>query len=204
MQRRQDIAVLKLIDGPKQIVPIKKASSKTLRVGRKAVAIGNPFGLDHTMTTGIVSAILIAKLKGLQEFAFMGLFKRMRPLTLEIQGAHFLIPMGGLIGMNTSIVSGTGFSSGLGFAIPSDMISRVVPQLIEHGRVIRPALGVQLVPDEISKGRLNIEEGVVIGHVFSTGPAANAKLTGLSQAADGSIIMGDIILSIDGKETNLR
>ncbi len=199
-EEKKDIAVLKLLKLPKKLFPISVGTSIDLLVGQKAVAIGNPFGLDHTMTKGIISA-LDRKIDGYGGVKIHGMIQTDASINPGNSGGPLLDSQGKLIGMNTMIYSNSGSSSGIGFAVPVDIINSVVPQLIKHGKVIRPGLGIGILPDHV-KLRFGIEKGVVISHIDKDGPAAKAGIQGMGQDRFGRIFLGGIILKIDEKETN--
>jgi S1-C subfamily serine protease len=195
----QDLAVLRISAPRRKLVPIRIGTSRDLKVGQHVYAIGNPFGLDHTLTTGIVSALgrTIEAVSGSTIFDVIQTDAAINPGN---SGGPLLDSGGRLIGVNTAIYSPSGASAGIGFAVPVDTVSRIVPELISHGRVIRPVLGVGL-DDQLSAAvtrRLGIE-GVLIRNVAPGGGAAEAGLRG-TQRGRRSIIPGDIIQKIDGKE----
>jgi len=197
---KKDIAVLKLSKKPAKLSPIKVGSSSNLVVGQKAVAIGNPFGLDHTITAGIVSA-LDRKIKGIGGVDIHGMIQADTSINPGNSGGPLLDSQGRIIGMNTVIYSGSGTSSGVGFAVPVDTIKRIVPQLIKYGKVIRPGLGIGLLPEHI-KARYGLSKGIVISYVDVNGAAAKAGLKAIGQDRWGRIFLGDIILKIGGEEVN--
>jgi S1-C subfamily serine protease len=195
----QDLAVLRISAPRRKLVPIRIGTSRDLKVGQHVYAIGNPFGLDHTLTTGIVSALgrTIEAVSGSTIFDVIQTDAAINPGN---SGGPLLDSGGRLIGVNTAIYSPSGASAGIGFAVPVDTVSRIVPELISHGRVIRPVLGVGL-DDQLSAAvtrRLGVE-GVLIRNVAPGGGAAEAGLRG-TQRGRRSIIPGDIIQKIDGKE----
>jgi S1-C subfamily serine protease len=195
----QDLAVLRISAPRRKLVPIRIGTSRDLRVGQHVYAIGNPFGLDHTLTTGIVSALgrTIEAVSGSTIFDVIQTDAAINPGN---SGGPLLDSAGRLIGVNTAIYSPSGASAGIGFAVPVDTVSRIVPELINHGRVIRPVLGVGL-DDQLSAAvtrRLGID-GVLIRNVAPGGGAAEAGLRG-TQRGRRSIVPGDIIQKIDGKE----
>jgi S1-C subfamily serine protease len=198
--RDQDLAVLR-IDAPREkLVPIRIGTSRDLRVGQKVNAIGNPFGLDYTLTTGIVSALgrTIQTASGTTIFDVVQTDAAINPGN---SGGPLLDSAGRLIGVNTAIYSPSGASAGIGFAVPVDTVSRIVPELILHGRVIRPVLGVNL-DERLSSAvtrRLGIE-GVLIRGVANGTGAAEAGLEGARIDSRGRIAPGDVIQRIDGKE----
>ncbi len=197
----KDIAVLKLDEKPAKLVPVVIGASKNLQVGQYSFAIGSPFGLDYTLTTGVVSA-LGRKIEGIGGVKISDMIQTDAAINMGNSGGPLLNSSAELIGMNTVIFSTSGSSAGLGFAVPSDTINRIVPQLIKHGKVIRPGLGISIVPDGMKINRLQIKKGIVISHVDEKGSAASAGLQGMTQDGFGRYYLGDIILSVDGKEVN--
>jgi len=200
VEPKKDIAVLKLIKSPSNLSPISLGSSSELNVGQKTFAIGNPFGLDHTMTTGIVSAVG-RKVEGIGGVKIHDMIQTDAAINPGNSGGPLLDSKGRLIGMNTQILSGSGTSSGVGFAVPVNTIKRIVPQIIKHGKVIRPGLGIILLPDHI-KYRFRIEKGIVISSVAENSTAEKAGLQGITQDQWGRVYIGDVILKIAGTEVN--
>ncbi|MBL7664543.1 MAG: trypsin-like peptidase domain-containing protein [Bacteriovoracaceae bacterium] len=196
----KDIAVLKLEKMPPNLLPIAPGLSKDLQVGQLAIAIGNPFGLDHSMSTGIISA-LGRKIVGVGNVKIHDMIQTDASINQGNSGGPLLDSSGKLIGMNTMIYSTSGSSAGLGFAVPVDTITQTVPQLIQHGKIIRPSLGVQILDDRI-KERFFGEKGIAISSVIDGGPADKAGLQGLSQDNRGKIYKGDLILKINDTEVN--
>lgn len=194
---RQDIAVLKLEEMPSALYPIKLGSTQNLLVGQKAMAIGNPFGLDHTITSGIVSA-LDRQIPGIGDVTIRGMIQTDAPINPGSSGGPLLNSSGEVIGMNTLIFSRSGTSAGVGFAVPADSIERIVPQLIKHGKVKRPGLGVVLLPG-YHRARFGVQEGVVLMDVPEGSPAYKAGLRGMTRDPRGRHELGDIILSINDK-----
>ncbi len=191
----KDMAVL-WIQAPKsKLQPIQIGRSGNLQVGQKAFAIGNPFGLDQTLTTGIVSA-LDREINAVTGRPIKGVIQTNAAINPGNSGGPLLDSSGLLIGMTTAIVSPSGASAGIGFAIPVDEINRYVPEIIKHGKVTRPGLGVQILDPELAR-RLKIESGVVIRSVVKNGPAAKAGIRSASQDADG--IHADVIVALDGE-----
>jgi len=198
--RDQDLAVLRINAPREKLVPIRIGTSRDLRVGQKVNAIGNPFGLDYTLTTGIVSALgrSIQTASGATIFDVVQTDAAINPGN---SGGPLLDSAGRLIGVNTAIYSPSGASAGIGFAVPVDTVSRIVPELILHGRVIRPVLGVDL-DERLSSAvtrRLGIEGVLIRGVAKGTG-AAEAGLEGARIDRRGRIAPGDVIQRIDGKE----
>jgi len=193
-----DIAVLRIRvpSNPPPALPL--GTSHDLRVGQRVYAIGNPFGLDWTLTTGIVSA-LDRSIDDDNGNTIEHLIQTDAAINPGNSGGPLLDSAGRLIGMDTAIFSPSGASAGIGFAIPADTINRVVTALIEHGHYTRPTLGIEIDPDlnDLLSSRLGVE-GVFVLKVTPRGPAAAAGLRG-AKLERGSIIPGDVIVSIDGK-----
>jgi S1-C subfamily serine protease len=198
----KDLAVLRL-NVPnsrlRQLAPIAVGESHNLRVGQKVFAIGNPFGLDQTLTTGVVSA-LGRSIQSLTGRTIEDVIQTDAAINPGNSGGPLLDSAGRVIGVNTAIVSPTGQSAGIGFAVPVDIVNHVVPQLITHGRVIRPRMGVELVHDTIAR-RAGIE-GVLIRNVEEGSGAEVAGLRGTRRTPDGELILGDIIVRIN--DTDVR
>ena len=197
----KDIAVLKLDEKPLKLVPIEVGQSKDLQVGQYSFAIGSPFGLDYTLTTGVVSA-LGRKIDGIGGVKINDMIQTDAAINLGNSGGPLLNSSSELIGMNTAIFSNSGSSAGLGFAVPADTIKMIVPQLIKHGKLIRPGLGIGIVPDSMKQRMLNTAKGLIISYIDEKGGAAEAKLRGMTQDKYGRIYLGDVILTVDGKEVN--
>ncbi|UVT22396.1 MAG: trypsin-like peptidase domain-containing protein [Nitrospira sp.] len=191
-----DLVVLQIQVPDGHLEPLAIGSSHDLRVGQKVLAIGNPFGLDHTLTTGIVSA-LGRTIKSLSNRTIEGVIQTDAAINPGNSGGPLLDGAGRLIGVNTQIVSPSGAYAGIGFAVPADTVNRIVPELIKHGKLIRPGLGVSLVPDAIAK-RWGIK-GLIIGKVTRGGAADRAGLKGARETVAGQIQLGDIVVSVGGK-----
>jgi S1-C subfamily serine protease len=193
----QDLAVLQIRADRDKLLPIAVGSSRDLQVGQKAFAIGNPFGLDFTLTTGIVSALgrTIPALTGRRIDDCIQTDAAINPGN---SGGPLLDSAGRLIGINTQIASPSGASAGVGFAVPVDTVNRVVPQLIEHGRVVRPQLGIAAGNEWVLR-RAGVR-GVLIMSVVPDSPAERAGLRGTYRTRDGTLVLGDIIQAIDGKD----
>ncbi|MCT4643223.1 MAG: trypsin-like peptidase domain-containing protein [Bacteriovoracaceae bacterium] len=194
---RKDIAVLKLTDKPKTLKAITVGKSSNLLVGQMSVAIGNPFGLDHSISKGIISA-LGRKIDGIGGVKIHNMIQTDAAINQGNSGGPLLNSSGELIGMNTMIFSTSGSSAGLGFAVPVDTISRIAPQLIEFGKVIRPALGIGIL-EEHKKRRFSIQEGAPITYIIPDGAADNAGLKGMMKDEFGRIYIGDIILKVNSQ-----
>lgn len=191
----KDLAVVR-IDAPKnKLKPILIGTSHDLQVGQKTFAIGNPFGLDQTLTTGIVSA-LGREIESANGRPIRGVIQTSAAINPGNSGGPLLDSAGRLIGVNTAILSPSGTFAGIGFAIPVDEVNRVVPQLIAHGQVVRPRLGVQIAEDQQAQ-RLGVTEGALIIQVVPGSPAQKAGLRGTRVNEDREIVLGDIIVAID-------
>jgi S1-C subfamily serine protease len=193
-----DIAVLRIGVDEKRPPPVPVGSSDNLRVGQKVFAIGNPFGLDWTLTTGIVSA-LDRSLSAEGGRNIEHLIQTDAAINPGNSGGPLLDSAGRLIGMNTAIYSPTGASAGIGFAVPVDTVNRVVPQIIRYGKYVQPGLGIQV--DEALNQRLSSAldiEGVVILRVDRGSAAADAGLRGARVRSDGIVVPGDIIVAVGG------
>jgi S1-C subfamily serine protease len=194
-----DIAVLQ-IDVPTDLPPpIPVGRSAELRVGQSVLAIGNPFGLDHTLTTGIVSA-LNRTVDNESGGVIDNVIQTDAAINPGNSGGPLIDSAGRLIGINTMIYSPSGAYAGIGFAVPVDTINRVVPRLIAYGRYIRPTLGIE-ARDELSRRLIGDEDGVVVLGVVAGSPAARAGLRAAEQTAGGRVRIGDIIEAIDGQPT---
>ena len=196
----KDIAVIKLKTRPRKLVPIKLGTSLGLQVGQGAIAIGNPFGLDHTMTSGIISAIG-RQIESIGGAKIRNVIQTDADINPGNSGGPLLNTSGELIGMNTMIVSRSGSSAGLGFAVPVDTIKRIVNEIIRYGEVKRPGLGITLVPDHI-KGQFEVKKGIVVGSIQKGGPAEAIGIRGMKQDSWGRIYLGDVITKIDDREVN--
>lgn len=199
---KNDIAVLKLIKNKKGMKVVKRGSSEKLKVGQLALAIGNPFGFDHSISRGIISA-LGRKMDGVGGVKIHDMIQTDAAINQGNSGGPLLDSSGNVIGMNTLIVSGSGSSAGLGFAVPVDTIKRIVPQLIKFGKVIRPGLGISVLEEHLRERYVG-KKGVALSFVDENGPAGSAGLKGMMRDKFGRIYLGDIILSVDGKEVNSR
>ncbi|MFZ5467071.1 MAG: S1C family serine protease [Pseudomonadota bacterium] len=194
-----DLAVLRIGLGLKRPAPIPLGESHPLRVGQKVFAIGNPFGLDWTLTTGIVSA-LDRSLSTDNSTTIEHLIQTDAAINPGNSGGPLLDSAGRLIGINTAIYSPSGTSAGIGFAVPVDTVNRVVPRLIRHGRYLRPSVGIQ-VNEELNRRltRALGVEGVVILGIAPGSAAETAGLVGATLSREGVIVPGDIILALEGR-----
>jgi len=197
--RRYDLAVLRInvpFHPPK---PVMVGTSHDLRVGQKVFAIGNPFGLDWTLTTGIVSALHRSMDEG-NGVVIRDLIQTDAAINPGNSGGPLLDSAGRLIGVNTAIYSPSGAYAGIGFAIPVDTVNRVVPQLIAHGRYLPPDLGIETDArlNRLARRRLGVE-GVMVARVRPGSAAQKAGLRGIRLYPDGSFDFGDIIVAVDGQ-----
>jgi len=191
-----DLAVLEIGAPASRLRPIPIGTSSDLEVGQKVFAIGNPFGLDQTLTTGIVSA-LGRQIPTMNDRIIKDVIQTDAAINPGNSGGPLLDSAGRLIGVNTAIYSPSGASAGIGFAIPVDTVNRVVPELIAHGRVVRPQLGITPAHDSVMR-RIGTE-GVLILSVEPGSGAAKAGLQGTRQNRQGRLILGDIITAVDDK-----
>ena len=197
-----DLAVLKINPVFGVMKPVMIGTSKDLKVGQIVYAIGNPFGLDWTMTTGIISALdrVINEGEGVKIKHAIQTDAAINPGN---SGGPLLDSAGRVIGVNTAIYSPSGASAGIGFAIPVDLVNRVVSQLIAYGKYIRPSMGIESDDrmNALLKKRFKIE-GVAVLNVIPNSAAFDAGLVPAKIYPDGSIIFGDIIIAADGKKIN--
>jgi S1-C subfamily serine protease len=190
----QDLAVLYINASGQRLTPLAIGTSSDLQVGQKVFAIGNPFGLDQTLTTGIISA-LGREINAVTGRTISGVIQTDAAINPGNSGGPLLDSAGRLIGVNTAIYSPSGSSAGIGFAVPVDTVNRVVPQLIRHGRVIRPGLGVRLADDTAAR-RFGLQ-GALIIQVEKGSAAETAGLRGTTRDAEGRLLLGDVIVAIN-------
>ena len=195
-----DLAVIKIEPGADKLTVVPLGDSEQLEVGQKVLAIGNPFGLDRTLTTGVISG-LQRPIRARNGRTIEGAIQTDASINPGNSGGPLLDKFGRMIGINSQILSPGGGSVGVGFAVPVNIAKRIVPQIIQFGEVRRPKLGAALYSVEQLAERgiqMPVEKGVLIRSVSPGGSASNAGLRGLSQDADGEVVLGDIITSIDG------
>jgi S1-C subfamily serine protease len=190
----KDLAVLRISAPTTKLPPILVGTSRDLQVGQKVFAIGDPFGLDQTLTTGVVSA-LGRSILSVTNRKIEGVVQTDAAINPGNSGGPLLDSAGRLIGVNTQIASPTGASAGIGFAVPVDTVNQVVPQLIQHGRVIRPQLGIVPAEDRVAR-RLGVNGVLVLGVAQGSG-AEQAGLRGTRRDEEGQLVLGDIIEAID-------
>jgi len=191
----RDIAVVQISAPADKLRPLSIGESKDLLVGQKVFAIGNPFGLDQTLTTGVVSA-LGREITAVTGRTIHDVIQTDAAINPGNSGGPLLDSAGRLIGINTAIFSPSGASSGIGFAVPVREVNRVVPQIISKGKLIRPGLGITLANRNLSK-ELGLE-GVLVLRVLPGSTAEKAGLRGTTQVRDG-LVVGDVILAVNGK-----
>ena len=191
----KDIAVLRIEAPPSKMTPITVGSSGDLQVGQKVLAIGNPFGLDQTLTTGVISG-LGREISSVTQRPIYDVIQTDAAINPGNSGGPLLDGSGRLIGINTAIYSPSGAYAGIGFAVPVDTVNSIVPQLIKHGKIIRPGLGIATLNDHVSQ-RLG-QDGVIITRVTPGSAAEKAGLKGTQPSPDGhGWVLGDVITSID-------
>ena len=197
-----DLAVLKLKDAKDALPPVQVGASNNLQVGQKVFAIGNPFGLDHTLTSGIISALgrSLEDEDGGSNSSMNGLIQTDAAINPGNSGGPLLDSAGRLIGVNVAIYSPSGASAGIGFAIPVDTVNRVVPRLIKEGRYTRPALGITM-NDGVSQKIIDKLDttGVLVLNVAPDSPAARAGIRGTQLTDNDELVLGDIVQAIDDK-----
>ena len=197
-----DLAVIRLLEQPKEpltVVPL--GDSDKLIVGQKVLAIGNPFGLDRTLTTGVISG-LERPIQAQNGRKIEGAIQTDASINPGNSGGPLLDSHGRMIGINSQIESPSGASAGVGFAIPVNIAKRIVPQLVRNGTVLRPNLSIDTrdVAAFGPQAHLPVSDGVVIWYARPGGAAANAGLRGLVRTEDDDVELGDIIVAVDGKK----
>lgn len=189
----KDLAVLKIDIAKSKLRPIPLGMSSQLQVGQSVYAIGNPFGLDQTLTTGVVSA-LGREINSVAGIPIRDAIQTDAAINPGNSGGPLLNSSGRLIGVNTAIYSPSGASAGIGFSIPVDVVSWVVPDLIKYGKINRPMIGIELARP------IREIEGAVVFNVVEGSPAEAAGIRPLSQDRRGNLILGDVIVAIEDKE----
>jgi S1-C subfamily serine protease len=192
----RDLAVLRLIAPPDELIELPLGDSSELSVGRKVMAIGNPFGLDTTLTVGVVSA-LGREIQSPSGRKIRGVVQTDAAINPGNSGGPLLNSLGQLVGVNTAIYSPSGASAGIGFAIPVNTVKEVVPQLIAYGKILRPVLGIERASDAwIKRNKIS---GVPIVRTYRGFPADDAGMTGARRVGRNDIVLGDIITGVDGQ-----
>ncbi len=192
----KDLAVLKIEAPAAKLPPLPVGSSGELLVGQRVYAVGNPFGLDNTLTVGVVSA-LGRELQSPSGRTIKDVIQTDAAINPGNSGGPLLDSRGRLIGVNTAIYSPSGANAGIGFSVPVDTVKRLVPQLIATGRAVQPGIGVSILSDQAARG--SKIEGIVVRSVQPGGPAARAGLEGLKRTARGWAL-GDVIVGVNGKK----
>lgn len=194
VEPRKDLAVLRFDTAGLSLAPLPVGRSDSLIVGQKVLAIGNPFGLDRTLTTGIISA-LGREFPTRGGFVIEDVIQTDASINPGNSGGPLIDSAGRVIGVNTAIYSPSGTSLGIGFAIPIDTVARIVPQLIRYGQVRRAGLGVTVVPDHLVRGWG--VDGVVVREVFPGSSAERAGLRSIGIDRRGNVMSADIVTAID-------
>eukprot|EP00244_Chara_vulgaris_P011866 TRINITY_DN6023_c0_g1_i1.p1 TRINITY_DN6023_c0_g1~~TRINITY_DN6023_c0_g1_i1.p1 ORF type:complete len:347 (+),score=54.84 TRINITY_DN6023_c0_g1_i1:41-1042(+) len=192
----KDVAVLHIDAPPNLLRPLAVGSSSDLLVGQKVYAIGNPFGLDHTLTTGVISGLRREISSASTGRPIQDVIQTDAAINPGNSGGPLLDSSGSLIGINTAIYSPSGASSGVGFSIPVDTVSGIVDQIIKYGKVTRPVLGISFAPEQAVE-QLGVT-GVLVLDAPPEGPAGKAGLTPTKRDGYGRLILGDIITAING------
>src|SRR3990172_2825544 len=193
----KDLAVLRIDAPATKLRAIPVGTSKDLQVGQSVFAIGNPFGLDQSLTTGVISA-LGREIESVTRRPIQGVIQTDAAINPGNSGGPLLDSAGPLIGLNTAIYSPSGASAGIGFAIPVDTVNRIVPELIRSGKVTRPGMGIQVAEDQIAE-RLGVTGGLVVEGTQGSA-AAQAGLRPTRRESSGRVRLGDVITAIDGKK----
>ena len=196
----RDLAVLRIEAPREKLPPIVIGASRDLLVGQRVYAIGNPFGLDQSLTTGIISA-LNREIDSFNSRTIRGVIQTDAAINPGNSGGPLLDSAGRLIGVNTQIASTSGASAGVGFAIPVDEVNRIVPRLIRDGRFVRPAIGIAALPTSLQQA-WRLPRGVAVVQVGTGTPAARAGLLPFRQGGRGEVLAGDVITAINGEPVN--
>ncbi|CAL9102513.1 unnamed protein product [Musa textilis] len=195
--RAKDLAVLKVDASADLLKPINVGQSSVLRVGQQCLAIGNPFGFDHTLTVGVISGLnrdIVSK----TGVTIGGGIQTDAAINPGNSGGPLLDSKGNMIGINTAIFTNTGASAGVGFAIPSSTVLRIVPQLIQFGKVVRAGLNMEIAPDLVAN-QLNVRNGALVLQIPENSVAAKAGLLPTTRGLAGNIVLGDVIVAVDDK-----
>ncbi len=194
----KDLAVLHIDAPPQKLQKLPVGTSTNLEVGQKVLAIGNPFGLDQTLTTGVISG-LGREIKSVTQRSIFDVIQTDASINPGNSGGPLLDSAGRLIGINTAIYSPSGANAGIGFAVPVDTINAIVPQLLKDGKLTRPGLGINILQDRVA-----IQQGidgVVIMGVTPGGAADKAGIVGIKQA-NGGMEVGDVIVKLDATDVH--
>ena len=193
----KDIAVLRVSIDSAKIRPLPLGSSSDLQVGQKVFAIGNPFGLDQTLTTGIISG-LERQIQSMTGRAITGVIQTDAAINPGNSGGPLLDSAGRIIGVNTAIVSPSGANAGVGFAVPIDVVNRVAPEIIAKGQYVRPGLGVEIAPKSLAD-RWGVRRGALVLYV-GEGSAAEAAGLRPTRQVGGRLMLGDVIIAVNETE----
>lgn len=200
--RTKDLAVLKVEASKELLRPIKVGPSNSLKVGQQCLAIGNPFGFDHTLTVGVIGG-LNRDINSQTGVTIGGGIQTDAAINPGNSGGPLLNSKGYLIGINTAIFTQTGTSAGVGFAIPSSTVAKIVPQLIQFGKVVRAGLNIDIARDLIAN-QLNVRNGALVLLVPSSSQAAKAGILPTTRGFAGKIVLGDIILAVNDRLVRSR
>ena len=192
----KDLAILDIDAPANKLTPIPVGESAALKVGQSVLAIGNPFGLDHTLTTGVISG-LDREIKSVTNRPIQGAIQTDAAINPGNSGGPLLDSRGRLIGVNTAIFSPSGTYAGIGFAVPVDIVKRVVPEVLKYGKVTKPGLGIQIASPEVA-ARLRLD-GVLVLSIAGGGPAYKAGLKPTTRDRFGRIVLGDILIRLQGE-----
>jgi S1-C subfamily serine protease len=198
----KDLALLKIKELDKKVEPLTLGKSAALKVGQSTIAIGNPFGLDHTLTTGVISALgrEINSPSSFGEIKIPDIIQTDAAINPGNSGGPLLDSSGRLIGVNTAIISPSGGYAGIGFSIPVDLLKWVIPELIKYGRIQRPTLGITMIQEKFNPDNV---QGVIVNQVLEDGAAARAGIIP-SALVRNSISWGDRIIGLGDYEINNR
>lgn len=197
VEPNKDIAVLKIDPGEKKLRPVPIGTSFDLDVGQHVFAIGNPFGLDQTLTTGVISG-LGREIRSIAGRPITGVIQTDAAINPGNSGGPLLDSAGRLIGINTAILSPSGASAGISYAVPVDAAYRIITQIIQYGKVVRPGLGVTLAADHVTRN-IGIE-GLLVIDVPERSAAAAAGLRSMRVDRRGRIAGADVIKNVDGRD----
>lgn len=197
-----DVAVLRLQSPATALVPISVGTSHDLLVGQKVFAIGNPFGLDQTLTAGIIGSVN-RQMQGVGQRVIRDVIQTDAAINPGNSGGPLLDSQGRLVGVNTMIYSPNGMGNiGIGFAVPVNTVRRSVSQIIQYGRVRRGRVGLVLLADETNlrlRHAYGLPAGVIVQEVVPSSGAAQANLRGFSKNASGELVLGDLVLAVGGE-----
>jgi len=198
----KDLALLKIKELDKKVEPLTLGKSAALKVGQSTIAIGNPFGLDHTLTTGVISALgrEINSPSSFGEIKIPDIIQTDAAINPGNSGGPLLDSSGRLIGVNTAIISPSGGYAGIGFSIPVDLLKWVIPELKKYGRIQRPTLGITMIQEKFNPDNV---QGVIVNQVLEDGAAARAGIIP-SALVRNSISWGDRIIGLGDYEINNR